>query len=184
MFDNSIDLSQSSNESLKIATGKDWLEWILILDAALAFDLKKDQIAARIQAKYKLEHAWAVKIADGYSEAMGLEDKTIKLTGSELTVTLTINASLQLVEQAFIEPALLSSWFRENLSLVKRNPGKNLRFDFRANELITVNFFAKGPAKCQVGLNHSRITDEEALEERKTFWKESLSDLAALVEKS
>ena len=120
----------------------------------------------------------------GYREVMGLEEKTAKSPVTEITVTLTINASLRLVEQAFIEPALLNSWFRESLGLVKHNPGKNLRFDFGKDELITVNLLAKGPAKCQVGLNHSKINDERALEEKKAFWRESLSDLAALVEKS
>ncbi len=183
MYQNSINRSFSGNDHIKDATGKTLAEWILILDADLAFDLNRSEIAARLQSRYKVGTEWASEIANSYCEAMGVENETAKPGGLDVTITLTINASLQLVEQAFTEQSLLNSWLNKNLILVKHNPGRNLKFDF-SDQVITVNLTAKGPSKCQVGLNHARITEEKALDEKRSFWKEALSDLAALVEKN
>lgn len=182
MFGDKDFIADSTNADIRKATGFTWAQWLVKLDTELAFNLSREEVVHRLKKNFRLTEEWPEKIATAYSEAMGIENKQQPRNEVEFTVTLTINASLQLIEQAFTDESVKQEWLQQQFTVLKHNPGKNLRLENAHKEIVLVNFFAKGPAKCQVGLNHSKLKDEAIMNERKLFWKETLADLARLVE--
>jgi hypothetical protein len=85
---------------------------------------------------------------------------------------------------AFVDPELRERWLpgarvRERKLL----PHRSARFDWEdgATRLV-VGFDDRGPAKSQVALSHERAPDAEVAAELKTYWRERLGVLKALLE--
>jgi len=178
----STTLDRVSPQKVKAATGKSWAEWLTILDEQSANKLPHKEIALLLH-RLGVVDWWAQMIAVGYEQARGLRVPHQKPEGFEISVTLTVNAPLPLVESSFTDQSLRRQWLPEVESFRKHTTGKNLRFNFGGDSLVAVNFYAKGLEKCQVSLQHSKLSDEKKAGELKGLWKEKLAVLAALVEK-
>jgi hypothetical protein len=170
------------DDNLSTVTGKTWAEWKHFLDAAQASEKSIDEARSIMRSYRRIQDELENLILRFYFR-LDVEEGVLE-SASELdfTSTLTVNAPLHITESAFTDAALRKQWLSESEEILKHNPGKNLRFAWNTNQMVVVTFIPKGRAKCQISLQHSKISDSLALIELKAFWKERLATLGRFLE--
>lgn len=163
-------------------TGKSWDEWKHFLDRAQASDKSPDEIRNIIRSFRRIQDELENLIIRAYLNLEADDDTLPAGADLDFTSTLTVNVPLQLAESAFTEPALRQQWLPEIDCILRHNPGKNLRFAWNNDQIVVVTFIPKGPSKCQISLQHTRIGSAHALIELKAFWKNRLQQLAAFLQ--
>jgi hypothetical protein len=83
--------------------------------------------------------------------------------------------------EAFAKPSRRKRWLPVAVTIRSATPDKRMRIHMEDRTLVEVNFLAKGPAKCAVAIQHSKLADKAASERWKGWWGERLDALAALL---
>jgi hypothetical protein len=173
-----------SSSAVKKATGRTWREWFAVLDKAGAAKLPHKEIARRLQHAHRLADWWCQMVTVGYEQARGLRLKHQKSDGFEISVARTIAAPVDRAFAAWREASLREQWLpRTPLSVRKATPHKSIRILWGDGTLLSVNFWPKGPLKCQVVPQHGKLPTPEAAEKMKAYWSEKLEALGAFLEK-
>lgn len=173
------------DEAVKAKTGKTWSEWLDVLDAGGARELKHSDIALLLHDKHGVPDWWAQTVTVGYEQARGLRQKHQKPEGYEVSGNKTVAVPLARLWEAWRDEALRRRWLPEPFEVRKATPERSLRITWpEPPSRVDVNFYAKGEAKSQVSLQHGHLADAEAGERMKAFWKQRLEALKAVVEGS
>jgi hypothetical protein len=172
-----------TSAAVKKATGQTWVEWLALLDRAGARKMAHREIVRLLQARPKLSDWWRQMVAVGYEQARGLRIKHQKADGFEISVTQTIVAPVDRAFAAWKDAALREKWLpRTPLTVRKATPHKSIRILWSDRTSLSVNFWPKGPLKCQVVPEHGKLTTPESAEEMKAYWTEKLEALRAFLE--
>lgn len=173
-----------SDEAVKKATGRDWDEWIALLDAAGAPTLGHAGIARYLHEEHAVPGWWSQMVTVGYEQARGLRVKHQACSGDfQASGSKTIAVPLDRVFDAWNDAAIRAQWLPEPITIRKATPGKSLRITWDLDGTsLDVQLYAKGEAKCQVSVQHNKLADAEAVAEKKAFWSAALGRLKALLE--
>jgi hypothetical protein len=173
-----------SSAAVKKATDQTWAEWLALLDRAGARKLPHREIVRFLQIRHKLSDWWRQMVAVGYAQARGLRVEHQKADGFEISVTKTIVAPVDRAFAAWKDAALREKWLpRTPLTVRKATPHKSIRILWPDDTSLSVNFWPKGPLKCQVVPQHGRLTTPESAEKMKAYWTEKLEALRLFLEK-
>ncbi len=182
MFRESTNLTHVSSDRLIALTGMTWMQWMSLLDNELAFRKNPVEIKNIIRNQVSCDESVTGFLLENYLQEKGLLEKLPPAKEIEITSTLTIETPLHVAESAFTDQALRNEWLPEVDAILKLNPGKNLRFAWQNAQVVVVTFNPKGPSKCQISLQHTKLPDMISSVEMKAFWKEKLSKLSRLLE--
>lgn len=173
-----------SSAAVKKATGKTWREWLGLLDKLGAAKLPHKEIVQRLQRVHTLPDWWGQMITVGYEQARGLRLKPQKADGFEISVSKTIAAPVDRAFAAWREALLREQWLpRTPLTVRKATPHKSIRILWNDRTTLSVNFWPKGPLKCQVVPQHGQLASPDLAEKMKNFWAEKLEALRAFLER-
>lgn len=173
-----------SSAAVKKATGKTWAEWFAALDKAGAGKLPHKEIVLRLQRAHQLADWWGQMVTVGYEQARGLRLKHQKSDGFEVSVARTIAAPVDRAFAAWRDASQREQWLpRTPLTVRKATPHKSIRILWPDQTLLSVNFWPKGPLKCQVVPQHGKLPAPETAEKMKAFWSAKLDALAAFLER-
>jgi hypothetical protein len=173
-----------ASTAVKKATGRTWSEWFAVLDKAGADKLPHKEIARRLQRTHRLADWWCQMVTVGYEQARGLRVKHQTSDGFKISVARTIASPVGRAFAAWREPALREQWLpRTPVTVRKATPHKSIRIVWGDDTLLSVNFWPKGPLKCQVVPEHGKLASPEAAEKMKAYWADKLDALAAFLEK-
>jgi len=173
-----------SSAAVKEATGQTWAQWLALLDRAGARKLPHREITRLLQTRHKLPDWWGQMVAVGYEQARGLRLKHQKPDGFEISVTKTIASPVDRAFAAWKIPAQREKWLpRTPLTVRKATPHKSIRILWADGTTLSVNFWPKGPLKCQVVPQHAKLPTPESAEQMKAYWAEKLESLRAHLEK-
>jgi hypothetical protein len=165
-------------------TGRSWAEWIAALDAERAHSLPHAEIAAHLKTHHGLGDWWSQMVTVGYEQAKGRRAAHQKPEGYSATASKTLAVPLPRLWAAWQEPES-ARWLGEPaLAVRKATPQKSLRITWLEESRpssLDVNFYAKGPAKSQVTLEHSKLPDAESVARLKAYWAERLGRLQELL---
>jgi len=181
MSQKSTNLNRVSNEKLLAETEKNWTDWFEIIEKLMLQNKANRPTAKLLSQEYGLEDFWAKTIIDAFDFDSARISNERKNSDFEVSATLTIDAALHIVVQGFTESSLRKIWLPEINEFKKHNIGKNIRFDWKDETLVNVNFYPKSAKKCQVSLQHSKIKNVEEIETSKLEWKARLDKLATLI---
>jgi hypothetical protein len=101
-------------------------------------------------------------------------------------VSRTLAAGLDAAFEAWDEASTRAAFLKEAIAVSTRNPGKNLRFAWEAEQdggRVEVRFVAKGPKKAQVTVDHMGLASAAAVKRMKAFWGETIGKFENLVTK-
>jgi hypothetical protein len=172
-----------SSAAVKKATGKTWAQWLALLDRAGARKLSHREIVQLLDRTHRLEDWWRQMVTVGYEQARGLRLKHQKADGFEIRVSKTMAAPVDRAFAAWKDAALREQWLpRTPLTIRKATPHKSIRILWPDDTGVSVNFWPKGPLKCQVVPQHGRLTTPEAAEKMKVFWAAKLESLRLFLE--
>ena len=177
-----------SDEAVKAKTGKDWTAWFKILDQAGAKNMGHQEIVAVLSDKHGVGPWWQQMVTVTYEQARGLRAKHEKPAGYEISVSRTIAAPVNKVYKAWQEEKARAKWLPEpgttKLPIVIRTAtaNKSMRITWPDETSISVNFYAKGAAKSQVVVQHSKLPNAKSAARMKAFWFGVLDRLKQQVE--
>ena len=173
-----------SSAAVKKATDRSWSEWLTLLDRAGARKLPHRDIVRFLQTRHKLSDWWRQMVAVGYEQARGLRVAHQKADGFEISVSKTIVAPVDRAFAAWRDASIRERWLPHTpLAVRKATPHKSIRILWPDGTRLSVNFWPKGPLKCQVVPEHGKLTTSESAEAMKVYWTEKLEVLRAFLEK-
>lgn len=164
------------DEALRAATGKDWSEWLALLDAAGAAARKLDHPRVLELAMQSLPDSarwWAQMVSVGYERARGLREKHESCNGEfQATLSRTFPVPLFAAFAAFADASLRGDWLdAPALSFTKLNAGKNIRARWPDGAVLDIRFNASAPDRCQIVVDTMKLDDKAAVEQAKAFWQ-------------
>lgn len=174
-------LAGVGSEAVLKATGKAWEDWLKVLDKAGAVDMPHKQIAKLLDEKFGVPGWWSQMVTVGYEQARGLRAVHQKLDGFSASASKTFQANLERLFNAWSDPALRAMWLPgAPLQVRKSTDGRSMRITWTlGNSNVDVGFFSKGPDKSVVQVEHSKLSDAEAVEAQKAYWSAGLDRLNA-----
>lgn len=165
-----------SSEAVKKATGRDWDEWLKLLDEAGAQEMDHKSIAAWLNENHIESGWWAQSVTVGYEQARGMRKVHERPDGFSVSVSKTINGAIGDLYTAWTDPKKRESWLPGvELDYTTANENKNLRAKWPEDDSqLMVYFYDKGDGRTQVVVQLEKLASEELVEERRTFWREAL----------
>ncbi len=172
-----------SSAAVKTATGRLWPEWCGRLDRAGARSWPHAESVLWLQDQHQLTDWWCQMVTVGYEQASGRRQKHQKPAGLEISVSRTIGAPVAVAFAAWKEAGQRELWLpRTPLIVRKATPHKSIRITWGDGSHVSVNFWPKGPLRCQVVPTHARRPDASTAERMKAYWADRLEALRRLVE--
>jgi hypothetical protein len=174
-----VDLGKS-DETIKRGSGKSWDEWFAILDAWGATRRTHGEIARFVNEEHGVAGWWAQTVTVGYERGRGMRRIHERTDGFYVGVSKTFPVGANRLSEEFTDARKRNRWLEPGTLRTRTSqPGKSARFDFLEDESrVHVYFVSKGRAKATVAIQHERLPDETAVEERRSYWKERLGRLA------
>lgn len=163
------------------ATGKTWEQWFALLDAAGVAAQRLDHTRAW-QATLALmpgsDGWWAQMVSVGYERVRGLRALHQSCNGEfQASVSRTLPVPLAQAYAAFAEQAAL--WLAApDLAYTKLNRDKNIRARWPDGSRVDLRFTAKGPARCQVVADTTKLEDAAGVAAAKAFWQARFARLS------
>ena len=173
-----------STAAVQKATGKDWQEWCEMIDKIPGMPLPHKDIARYLHEKEGLSGWWSQMVTVGYENARGLRGKHQHGDTYEISRTKTINAPLSALFRAWSAESERDAWLGDHpLFIRKANPEKSMRITW-SDEVTRVNvyFYDHGANKSKVAVQHVKLADSKAAEQKKDFWSASLDRLKKYLE--
>lgn len=174
-----------SSEKLIEATGKDWEEWLELLDRAGAIKRTHTEIARWLTDEQGVPGWWAQSITVGYERARGLREPGQRADGWSVTASKTVNVPVETLFQALEKESIREQWLPEaELHLRTANAPVSARYDWGDGPTrLIAGFESLGPDKSRIALEHEKLPDSEIAERMKAWWLERVEALKELLEK-
>lgn len=169
-----------SSDAVEARTGKGWTAWFKILDKAGAAKLPHKEIAKLLHDHHAVPGWWSQMITVGYEQARGLRVEHQKPCGFEASASKTFPVPVGELFRHCSDSALRAGWLgKQKLTVRKATEPKSMRITWGDATNVEFYFAAKGASKSSVQVQHNKLADEAAVQDRKTFWKAALSKLEA-----
>jgi hypothetical protein len=171
---------RSSDESVKAGTGKVWKEWFAILDRAGAKKMDHRDISKYLHEKCKVGPWWCQMVAVAYEQERGLRDVHQKCDGEyAASASRTMAVPIAKLYGAWADDGLRKKWIGgDKLEISTKTENKSLRGAWDGNKSrLSVNFYAKGPGKTQVAVDHMKLASSNECERMKEYWFAALDRL-------
>lgn len=177
-------LAGVGSEAVQRATGKDWDEWLKVLDRAGAKTMTHKEIAILLSRRCGVPDWWSQMVTVGYEQARGLRDVYQHADGYAANTSRTFEISVEQLFEAWSDPRVRSRWMAKAPVEVRRAvEPKSIRMAWKTGgSRVEVNFFAKGTDRSQVQVEHAKLPSAAAVTRQKTFWAAALARLKALLE--
>lgn len=173
-----------SDATVKARTGKTWSDWFAILDEAGAVKLGHKGIVALLSEHHRVGPWWRQMVTVAYEQERGLRERHQTPEGFQVSASKTIGAPVRAVFGAWADDAARARWLgNADLTVRRATPGKSMRITWAGGgSSVDVNFYARGPEKSQVEVDHKRLADADEVARMKAFWSEALDALKKIVE--
>jgi len=170
-------LAGMSDASVEKATGRDWAEWVALLDAEKASQKSHPEIA-RIVASTGAPSWWTQMVTVGYERIRGLREKGQLRDGAHQTSrSRTFPVPVETLFEAFSNARRRNRWLKVKVAVRSATPGKRMRVTWEDGTIAVFEFIPKGPAKSAVAVGHLKLPDKGAAEAMKKAWSEHLDRL-------
>lgn len=173
-----------SDKAVTNATGKTWQEWFEILDAAGGKAWTHQQIVAFLHEKHAVGSWWHQMVTVQYERDAGLRDKHQRPDGFQISGSKTIDRPVADVFEAWSDPQERCKWLSDPVFEVRTaRPSRSMRITWIDGiTSVEVMFYEKGPDKCQVTVQHSKLPDADSAASMKAYWAVQIAKLKVFVE--
>jgi len=160
------------DEAVKRATGRDWAEWLKLLDKAGAKKMAHRDIAAMVSEKFGAPPWWSQMVTVTYERERGLREVHETAAGYVANVSRTFAMPVDELFDAFRRAAK-----KEKYKERKATAPKSLRLTAPDDTSVEVGFYAKGDEKSSVAVQHSKLASQKDVARRKEYWRGVLDSL-------
>jgi hypothetical protein len=176
-------LAGMSDAAIKAKTGCDWERWVWALDRVKAYEWPHRAIADYVHEKYKVQDWWTQAVTVGYERIKGLRAIGQRRDGHyEATKSKVFAAPLARVYRAFHNARTRQRWLGAvDVTVRTAARDKSMRVAWPDQTLVQIYFTAKGAAKSQVAVQHTKLPNRAAATTVKEFWADRLAALGAVL---
>ena len=165
---------------VKKRTGRDWREWVAVLDAARASE-KPHRAIAQYVSSLGTPDWWSQMLTVGYERIRGLRDKGQRRSGEyEASKSRTFAVRVEKLYAAFINARTRKRWLPAKIEVRSANPHKRMRVAWEDGTIVEIMFMRKADRKSSVAVTHQKLPDKSAAERMKAWWNERLDVLGEL----
>ena len=171
-----------SDEKVKAATGRGWMGWLVILNAANASELSHKEIVALLTEK-GAPRWWRQMIAVEYERARGGRKKGERPDGKfSVNVTKVIPVSLSKLFAAATAEKTRPDWFPPGaFEETSKTQDKYWRGKWKESRKLEFGFYGKGDSKSQITLEIRQLPTEADVDKERAAWKKAMDRLSALL---
>ncbi len=173
-----------SDDAVASATGKNWKQWLSVLDKAGARNMTHKEIVAIVHDRYGIGPWWQQMVTVGYEQGRGLRQKHETTEGYKISRSKTVAVPIATLYKAWSDTRTRGRWLDEGPLVVRKaTPNKSMRITWYDKKTgVEVNFYAKGNAKAQVAVEHNKLPDAKRCEQMKKYWGKTLDRLKKTLE--
>lgn len=199
-------IGRVSSASVLKCTGKNWDEWIDILDRAGAAASTHQEIVAHLKKKHRLSPWWQQGVALAYELATGKRIEGQNSKGEyTLTATRSLKASRQKIWNLLSSPEGLAVWLKPlsdfdlsagesfettdgafgEVRTLKKTERVRLSWQIEDQEkptTVQVFIVARPGQNSILAFGHEGILSARLQEQLRVRWKNALSEIARLIE--
>ena len=178
---NLAEVAGMSDAAVKKATGREWAEWVAVLDKAKAAELEHPEIAKYVRTLGTPDW-WTQMVTVGYERIRGLRDHGQRRGGGyEASKSRTFGVPVETLYGAFSDARRRKRWLPDVVEVRSATPNKRMRLGMGDETVVEIGFLDKGEAKSSVAIQHSKLKDKAAEEKMKGWWAERLEALGEVL---
>ncbi|MCB0820015.1 MAG: hypothetical protein KDC13_05300 [Bacteroidetes bacterium] len=168
---------QITIDIIQSATGKSPVEWHGLMSEKCPPNASESDCIKLLTQDFGIRPELARHLTEMHFALRTKLDSSEEIT----TVTKTFPLAIHVVESYFTSGSLRESWLGEDFTPSLINTGRNIRLEGALPGKVFVNFNGKGPAKCQITVQHLKLASREQAEEIRKYWKARLDILAEVL---
>ena len=170
-----------ADEKVKAATGRGWMGWFIILNAANAGAMAHREIAQHLHDK-GCPGWWSQMIAVEFERSRGGRAKHERPDGYSVSITKVLPVGLGELFATATNPKLRAKWFPKGaFAETSRTKDKYWRGKWKKDARLEVGFYAKGAGKSQIALQVNKLASADAVEKERAAWKKAFEKLNSLI---
>ncbi|HEV8660609.1 MAG TPA: hypothetical protein VGS96_18545 [Thermoanaerobaculia bacterium] len=178
---NYADAAGMSDAAVRKQTGRDWAEWVNVLDAVQAAEKPHREIA-RYVSSIGTPDWWSQTVTVGYERIRGLRERGQRRGGGyETNKSRTFAVPIAKLYGAFANARLRKRWWPDKLDVRSANPNKRMRISMKDDTVVEIGFMSKGDAKSAVAIQHSKLPDRSTAAKMKQWWTERFDALSEVL---
>ncbi len=172
-----------SDAAVKERTGKAWADWFQNPRQG-----RRQAMAAQGNLRLACKGVgswWCQMVAVAYERARGIREKYQECDGEfSASGSRTLTVPLSKAYEARVNEKLRRGWLgAAELEIITATPSKSIRGKWDGgNSRLSVNFYGKGAAKCQVAVDHMKLSGSKECAKMKAFWCDALNRLQSRLE--
>jgi hypothetical protein len=171
-----------SDASVKKQTGRNWAEWVRVLDAEGSAGKPHREIA-RYVSSLGTPDWWSQMVTVGYERIRGLRGRGQGRDGGyETNKSRTFAAPVSKLFDAFAKPRLRARWLPGKIRIRTASPLKTMRINMEDGSLVAIGFLAKGDRKSAVAIQHGKFPDKSTADKMKAWWAERFDALSEILD--
>jgi uncharacterized protein YndB with AHSA1/START domain len=175
-------LAGMSDATIRKATGRDWTEWVAVLDAIKAHEKPHGEIAGYVFSLGGISGWWSQGVTVGYERIRGLREIGQRRGGAyEANKSRTFAVPIEKLFAAFTNARTRKRWLDANMKVRTATANKTVRASFDDGTLAQFYFTDKGKGKSSVAVQHQKLADQDTAAKTKQWWTERLDALAKLL---
>ena len=171
-----------SEEKVKVATGRGWMGWFIIMNRANANAMPHKEIAQLLHDK-GCPGWWSQMIAVEYERARGGRKKNEREGGTfSVNVTKVIPVGLSKLFAAATSEKTRKDWFPVGaFEETSKTREKYWRGKWKKDLKLEFGFYAKGEGKAQIALEINKLLSEAEVEKERAAWKKAMEKLSGMI---
>jgi hypothetical protein len=175
---NYAELSGMSEDAVLAKTGRNWREWVALLDAAQCATKPHREIAQYVSS-LGTPPWWSQSVTVGYERIRGLRAIGQRRGGGyEASKSRTFAVPVTALYKAFSTARLRTQWLPDEVEVRSSSANKRMRLRMADDTVVEINFMEKTPEKSAVAIQHTKLPDRAAVDEKKAWWSERFDALA------
>lgn len=175
-------LAGMSDTAVRAKTGKDWKQWVDVLDRVQAQAMKHGDIARHLSEVHEVPDWWSQMVTVGYERIRGLRAVGQRRDGAwEASKSKTYPVPIARLYRAFADTRTRKRWLPGmDLKVRTSTPEKSMRISWPDGTSLQAYFIAKGE-KSVVALQHTKLASAGDAQKMKAFWTERLAALGEVL---
>lgn len=170
-------LAGITDDAVSKSTGRNWSEWVRLLDREGAADRPHREITQLVSTS-GVSDWWSQMVTVGYERIRGLRAIGQRRGGLyEATKSRTFSVPIGALFEAFADESARRRWLDAHVSIRTARRDKSMRLTWEDDTIVAVGFLPKGPSKSMVAIQHQKLPSRSAADAMKNAWTGYLNAL-------
>ncbi|MFC7448845.1 hypothetical protein [Rhodococcus daqingensis] len=173
----------SNTDAIEKGTGRDWSEWIDLLDSAGAKGLPHNEIARLIQDEWGTTGWWAQSVTVAYEQQIGRRVPGQDCNGEfSVSVSKTLTGTMDEALSSWVTLVGGRTEFSDvaifgDAAVSATEKWRYWRCTLEDGTRVGVTIHQKSPDRATLGIGHEKLESADAVEHWRPFWKTLVAEL-------